>query len=249
MQLEGLSYQSAPLATGHPLSLPGAPDTTRSVTKVQPILDARRPETQLGNATSPSGFWRAAQNKPDPTTHNPPPSIMQIKISQMLQDQIVGEANPPEKEDSTQSLVDSKVLADAIPATGVALAENRGTNAFANNSDQTKSAEDAMASTNAADGVTAAGPSPVAGPTATPFNRPPKTNQNQTNPLAATRAAPTPERAPMNMPVRAAPAPQTQPSPTMSQAPAAYQEAASISRNDILSTLPLLFFGSDSTIR
>jgi hypothetical protein len=78
---------SAPQVTGHPFGLPAPKEPVADVQKVQPILDARHPETQLGNQNPPSEFWRLVQGEPDPLTHEGPPSIMQIKISQMLNDQ------------------------------------------------------------------------------------------------------------------------------------------------------------------
>lgn len=86
MQIAGLSLWSAPQATGH---LPGVPgdqtDATPPARKVHPISASRNPEAALTWArTPPTQFWRTAIGAPDPAAQTAPPSIMQIKISQML---------------------------------------------------------------------------------------------------------------------------------------------------------------------
>ncbi len=100
MQLSGPVSLSAPQITGHPHGLPGTTEDLAPSQKVQPILDARRPETQLGNHTPPQAFWHKAQGEPHPQTHDGPPSIMQIKISQMLNEQasMLAKADAPEAE-------------------------------------------------------------------------------------------------------------------------------------------------------
>lgn len=206
MQLAGLSYLSAPQVTGHPLGLPGAPDRKTSVTEVQPILDARRPETQLGRG-SPRTFYYAVQNKPDPATHNPPPSIMQIKISQILQDQALGtkDAEPkPEPETGAQKTSD--------PAKEAREAKSGG-----------EAQQNPQARTE-----------PATGQTSTQTDAQAK---QQEPAKAKPKAEPVPDRAPMMMPVKAELPADRKPKPT-STAPAAYEEAASISRKDVLSTLP-----------
>ncbi|SNT33725.1 hypothetical protein [Antarctobacter heliothermus] len=75
---------TAPQATGHPQGLPGEQKESHAQTKVQPIADARNPEARLNDGLAPTKFWRAANGQPDPSTNAPPPSIMQITISQLL---------------------------------------------------------------------------------------------------------------------------------------------------------------------
>ncbi|WP_143595895.1 hypothetical protein [Tropicibacter naphthalenivorans] len=58
-------------------------------TRVQPIADARDPEAPMREGQSAEKFWRSASGLPDPDSHMAPPSIMQIKISQMLDQQAV----------------------------------------------------------------------------------------------------------------------------------------------------------------
>ena len=75
---------TAPQVTGHPQGLPGEQPETRAQTKVQPIANARNPEARLNDGLEPTKFWRAAIGQPDPSTNAPPPSIMQITISRLL---------------------------------------------------------------------------------------------------------------------------------------------------------------------
>lgn len=215
MQLAGLSYLSAPQVTGHPHALPGAPEKKPPLAEVQPILDARRPETQLGR-NSPRTFYFAVQNEPDPVAHNPPPSIMQIKISQMLQDQVVGEQL--DKDD-----VVSRKPANADDASKAEPAHNTPESAQAETAGVTEPSE---ASTRAE-----APREPL------PFQKAARKRIAPEKP-AIEKAAPVPERAPMNMPVKAVDPASVNPQINASMAPAGYEEAASISRTDVLSTLP-----------
>uniref|UniRef100_A0A2A3JRR8 Uncharacterized protein n=1 Tax=Alloyangia mangrovi TaxID=1779329 RepID=A0A2A3JRR8_9RHOB len=82
----------APLATGHPLGLPGAPVRTAEETKVQPVKEQSTTDTDHGadhgtEGQSPTGFWRSLTGLPDPVNHVAPPSIMQIRISALLEEQ------------------------------------------------------------------------------------------------------------------------------------------------------------------
>ncbi|WP_417206657.1 hypothetical protein [Antarctobacter sp.] len=88
---------SAPQATGHPQGLPGDRTESNTQTKIKPIADARNPESRLNEGLAPTKFWRAANGEPDPSTNAPPPSIMQITISRMLDAQIpaFGSREPP----------------------------------------------------------------------------------------------------------------------------------------------------------
>ncbi|WP_425099687.1 hypothetical protein [Tropicibacter sp. S64] len=78
----------APLATGHPLGLPGAQKQTPPQQRVQPPAQPRDASSTLTRDAPLPQQWRDhATVDPDPTTHVAPPSIMQIKISQMLVEQ------------------------------------------------------------------------------------------------------------------------------------------------------------------
>ncbi|WP_425074956.1 hypothetical protein [Sagittula sp. S175] len=196
MQLAGLSYLSAPQVTGHPLGLPGAPVKKPSIPEVQPILDSRRPETQLGSG-SPRTFYYAVQGEVDPVKHNPPPSIMQIKISQMLQDQALGTGSD-EKVPAPEKVANTDGSARAATIT----AEEDG---------------DAMT------------PADETSPALEEIKA-----EAASKPATPTRAEPVPERAPMSMPIKAE-TPKEQAPASVANAPAAYEEAASISRKDLLS--------------
>ncbi|WP_226621788.1 hypothetical protein [Alloyangia pacifica] len=92
MQLTGVPQVVAPLATGHPLGLPGAPVRTAEETKVQPVKESSTTGTDhsadhAAEGQPPAGFWRSLTGLPDPANHVAPPSIMQIRISALLEEQ------------------------------------------------------------------------------------------------------------------------------------------------------------------
>ena len=55
------------------------------------VIDSRNPEALKAQGQSPAQFWRSSNGGIDPDQHVAPPSIMQIKISQMLDAQDVQE--------------------------------------------------------------------------------------------------------------------------------------------------------------
>ena len=77
---------TAPLATGHPHGLPDPRRTEAPLSRVQPIALARDPEAALTRGQTPANFWRATSGEPDPE-QIAPPSIMQIRISRLLDQQ------------------------------------------------------------------------------------------------------------------------------------------------------------------
>ena len=88
MQMTGVSSAVAPLATGHPLGLPASPPGPAVETKVQPIAQQARTGTDPDpGGEPPSNFWRGLTGLPDPSKHVAPPSIMQIRIAALLQEQ------------------------------------------------------------------------------------------------------------------------------------------------------------------
>lgn len=88
MQVSGISSLSAPQGSGFPALSSGAKADSTGKTKVLPVVGARDPESQR-SAGPPAQFWRTLNGGPDPATHIAPPSIMQIKITQMLDEQAV----------------------------------------------------------------------------------------------------------------------------------------------------------------
>ncbi len=125
MQLTGPSLWIAPLATGHPHGLPGAKRQEKQTTKVQPLDQARNPDAALTRGQTPGNFWKAVNGEPIPDDHIAPPTIMQLKISQMLDEQAQEmEAATPSAEEvsSREHSVDDEVTAEvktkAVPDNG-----------------------------------------------------------------------------------------------------------------------------------
>ena len=87
MQLSVLPLLSAPPVAGHAQGLPGERPEPPAPDRIKPILDARNPEARLKEGLAPSKFWRAATGQPDPATGDVPPSILQIRITRLLEDQ------------------------------------------------------------------------------------------------------------------------------------------------------------------
>ncbi|MCA0998453.1 hypothetical protein [Alloyangia pacifica] len=92
MQFTGVPQVVAPLATGHPLGLPGAPVRTAEETKVQPVKEQSTTDTDQGgeygaDGQPPASFWRSLTGMPDPSSHVAPPSIMQLRITALLEEQ------------------------------------------------------------------------------------------------------------------------------------------------------------------
>lgn len=87
MQVTKPPTLTAPQVTGHPQGLPGDRPAPDEQTKVKPIADARNPDARLNDGVAPTKFWSAANGKPDPDANTAPPSIMQITISRMLDEQ------------------------------------------------------------------------------------------------------------------------------------------------------------------
>ncbi|MCR8550141.1 hypothetical protein M4578_20145 [Salipiger sp. P9] len=76
------------MATGHPLGLPAVPDGPPTETKVQPVSEQAKTGADAGpSGQTPARFWRGLSGQPDPARHVAPPSIVQIKISAILEKQ------------------------------------------------------------------------------------------------------------------------------------------------------------------
>ncbi|WGW03797.1 hypothetical protein [Tropicibacter oceani] len=84
----------------------------------------------MSDGQPPAQFWRAANGEPDPNKHLAPPSIMQIKISQMLDEQASEQAeDSPEAEEPADAAAPDQARApsdpapDDLPAIGSAASE------------------------------------------------------------------------------------------------------------------------------
>ena len=75
----------APFALLAASMLPG--DTTRAERPQMPIAFSRDPKAALAKGQPPIQFWRTVRGEPDPATHVAPPSILQIRITQLLDEQ------------------------------------------------------------------------------------------------------------------------------------------------------------------
>lgn len=109
----------APQVTGHPQGLPGDRQPESAQTKIKPIADARNPEARLKDGLAPAKFWRAANGDPDPTANAAPPSIMQITISRMLDEQAPdprSDAAPPRNNPLDQPPTNPRAYGDPTSA-------------------------------------------------------------------------------------------------------------------------------------
>lgn len=86
MQFPSLSQFLAPLATGHPQGLPAVQNEPARVSRVQPVKEQASTGTQAGTDQDPSSEFRQMVAKQS-SQRISPPSVMQIRIAQMLQDQ------------------------------------------------------------------------------------------------------------------------------------------------------------------
>lgn len=86
MHLAGPTSWIAPLATGHPLGLPQDPRKNQHPQRVAAVPDGQLSST-FDKGQTPASFWRMIAGKPDPASHVAPPSIMQLEISRLLDDQ------------------------------------------------------------------------------------------------------------------------------------------------------------------
>lgn len=106
MQVTITPLLTAPQVTGHPQGLPEVSREPASETRVKPIADARDPEAGLREGQAPANFWRAANGEPDPDANTAPPSIMQITISRMLEEQAPRTTAPDTTEGAEDTGVD-----------------------------------------------------------------------------------------------------------------------------------------------
>ncbi|GGB24800.1 hypothetical protein [Allosediminivita pacifica] len=91
--LTGTTMSSSPLWTGQPFGPQAAQEQPNPDQWVPPITQARDPDAQLNHGQPPTRFWRLVGGGPDPATHIAPPSIVQIRITQLLNDQVPANEN------------------------------------------------------------------------------------------------------------------------------------------------------------
>ena len=110
MQIMSLSVPIAPQTTGHPYGLPENRAPVRRETRIEPVANARNPDAGFKDGKKPLQFWRSASGSVDPSTHIAPPSIMQIKISQMLSEQTTPSTADDPKSAETASAPDGAAM-------------------------------------------------------------------------------------------------------------------------------------------
>lgn len=110
MQVQVAPLLTAPQVTGHPHGLPGAQPDPMEHTRVKPVADARDPEARMQEGQAPTKFWGAVIGEPDPASHTAPPSIMQITISRMLDEQ-----NPAKRDQAEPEPADTRRADRATP--------------------------------------------------------------------------------------------------------------------------------------
>lgn len=86
MKIPALAVAVAPLSLG---SATGGqendPTATSDPKRITPITKRGEPNVDMRLGMTPESFWRtAAAGAPDPANHTAPPSVMQIRISQLL---------------------------------------------------------------------------------------------------------------------------------------------------------------------
>ncbi|WP_375258493.1 hypothetical protein [Citreimonas sp.] len=87
MQFSITTLSMAPMITGHPLGLPEGKRTTKSPLEIKPITKRGDVDTAVANARTPAEFRRAVSGKPE-HDRAAPPSMLQIRISQLLAEEI-----------------------------------------------------------------------------------------------------------------------------------------------------------------
>lgn len=126
MHFTGPFTWAAPLATGHPLGLPRDPRKPAPQHRV-PATSQAHSSGDFPQGHPPAAYWRVLDGRPDPATHVAPPSIMQLKITQMLDAQAseLADAMPepepkgtPQQSDAPRTEAGPKPDAPALPSPG-----------------------------------------------------------------------------------------------------------------------------------
>ncbi len=87
MQFSVLPNWAAPLSTGHSFGLPETGVQVKSVTRVAAVSKQSFSDTGMMQEKSPPPFSRPATGQRGASTNVAPPSIMQLKISELLNTQ------------------------------------------------------------------------------------------------------------------------------------------------------------------
>ncbi|SDY41210.1 hypothetical protein SAMN05444340_107137 [Citreimonas salinaria] len=100
MQFSITTLSMAPMITGHPLGLPEAKRATKSPYEIKPIAKRGDIDSAIADARTPAEFRRAVSGRPT-DDQAAPPSMLQIRISQLLAEEIA----PPEpgKDDTAET--------------------------------------------------------------------------------------------------------------------------------------------------
>ncbi len=92
MYFSVLPNWAAPVTTGHPFGLPEAGMRGKSTARVPTVSEQPSSDTGFMQEKSPTRYRRAAGEPPEPENHCPPPSILQLRISAMLEEQAEAQA-------------------------------------------------------------------------------------------------------------------------------------------------------------
>lgn len=113
MQFSITTLAMAPMITGHPLGLPEAKRSTKSPFEIKPISKRGDIDTAIADARTPAEFRRAVSGRPH-ADQAAPPSMLQIRISQLLAE----ETKPSQpSEDPAEAADDTDTAAGFAPAT------------------------------------------------------------------------------------------------------------------------------------
>lgn len=113
MQFSISTLSMAPMITGHPLGLPEAKRSTKSPFEIKPITKRGDIDTAIADARTPAEFRRAVSGRPHPD-QAAPPSMLQIRISQLLAE----ETKPaqPTDDPAAEAAEDTEAAAEPAPA-------------------------------------------------------------------------------------------------------------------------------------
>lgn len=114
MQFSITTLAMAPMITGHPLGLPEAKRSTKSPFEIKPITKRGDIDTAIAEARTPAEFRRAVSGRPHPD-QAAPPSMLQIRISQLLAEGT--KPSQPSEGPAAEAAADADTAAGFAPAT------------------------------------------------------------------------------------------------------------------------------------